>query len=349
MDRSIVQEVNSAISMAKKLWNKNISLVLVNEAVMQEAMLMAQHKRCHPSERTMSVAAGCLKPQTLNDGVLCGIPLMVSPQFRGVNFMVEAEMYSLKAMNKMHELEAATVKAKKEIIDLKALNDALQVAHAARETELRTAIEVAAAEDLKAKEAVASALCVNQKQTERFAAYIKRTDTLIDSLVQQQLLRHQTAVPPMVIHIDRIEQDGESAFPTFLKELTELSKGFPHLKVGPAVALESISEGPAFPNRDEGRGSMERILYDLTRWETATHPPLPETPADMVNNPPHYNKGGIECIDAIASAVTGLSGEQASLTGHILRYVWRHPHKNGVQDLKKAQWYITRLIKLLSK
>ena len=37
--------------------------------------------------------------------------------------------------------------------------------------------------------------------------------------------------------------------------------------------------------------------------------------ADMINKPPHYNQGGIECIDAIAAAVTGLEGMEAVCTG----------------------------------
>ena len=41
---------------------------------------------------------------------------------------------------------------------------------------------------------------------------------------------------------------------------------------------------------------------------------------DMVNHPPHYNKNGIETI------------------------LWRYRYKNGIEDLKKAQWYLNELI-----
>ena len=64
--------------------------------------------------------------------------------------------------------------------------------------------------------------------------------------------------------------------------------------------------------------------------------------ADMVNSPPHYNKAGIECIDAIAAA-TG-DGFEYALQANILKYVWRYRYKNGVEDLKKAQWYLNKLI-----
>ena len=64
--------------------------------------------------------------------------------------------------------------------------------------------------------------------------------------------------------------------------------------------------------------------------------------ADMVNSPPHYNKAGIECIDAIAAA-TG-DGYEHYLQGNIMKYLWRYRYKNGTEDLKKAQWYLTKLI-----
>ena len=64
--------------------------------------------------------------------------------------------------------------------------------------------------------------------------------------------------------------------------------------------------------------------------------------SDMVNHPPHYNKAGIECIDAIAAA-TG-DGYEYYLQGNIMKYLWRYRYKNGTEDLKKAQWYLTKLI-----
>lgn len=63
---------------------------------------------------------------------------------------------------------------------------------------------------------------------------------------------------------------------------------------------------------------------------------------DMVNSPPHYNMTGIECIDAIEAA-TG-DGYQYYLQGNIMKYVWRYRYKNGTEDLKKARWYLDKLI-----
>jgi hypothetical protein len=64
---------------------------------------------------------------------------------------------------------------------------------------------------------------------------------------------------------------------------------------------------------------------------------------DNVNHPPHYNQGSIECIDAIKAA-TG-SGFVKYCTGNVIKYLWRYDNKGGLEDLKKAAWYLDRLIK----
>ena len=70
--------------------------------------------------------------------------------------------------------------------------------------------------------------------------------------------------------------------------------------------------------------------------------------SDPVNHPSHYTAGGIECIDAIAAALTSHADPMdAWLTGNIIKYLWRWPMKNGVEDLKKAKFYLDRLIENL--
>ena len=63
-----------------------------------------------------------------------------------------------------------------------------------------------------------------------------------------------------------------------------------------------------------------------------------------VDHPAHYNAGNIECIDAIEEAVKGLDGKEAFATGNAIKYLWRWKRKGGKEDLKKAVWYINRLI-----
>tara|TARA_R100001440_G_scaffold74994_1_gene101161 strand:- start:37 stop:252 length:216 start_codon:yes stop_codon:yes gene_type:complete len=64
---------------------------------------------------------------------------------------------------------------------------------------------------------------------------------------------------------------------------------------------------------------------------------------DKVNNPSHYTSGDIECLDAMKSC---LSKEEFKgfLRGNIFKYTWRAPLKNKVEDYKKAQFYLTKLI-----
>jgi len=65
---------------------------------------------------------------------------------------------------------------------------------------------------------------------------------------------------------------------------------------------------------------------------------------DMVNHPVHYNKAGIETIDAIGAATN--EGFKYYLQGNILKYIWRYEYKNGVEDLEKARWYLNKLIEV---
>ena len=65
--------------------------------------------------------------------------------------------------------------------------------------------------------------------------------------------------------------------------------------------------------------------------------------AERVNHPPHYNAGGIECIDALEAATSGLQGIEAFCTANAIKYLWRWKLKNGEEDLQKAVWYSTDL------
>lgn len=62
-------------------------------------------------------------------------------------------------------------------------------------------------------------------------------------------------------------------------------------------------------------------------------------------NPAHYKKGSIECIEAIKAATVGKTGIEAVCTANVIKYLWRYEDKNGIEDLRKARWYLDRLIK----
>lgn len=61
-------------------------------------------------------------------------------------------------------------------------------------------------------------------------------------------------------------------------------------------------------------------------------------------NPDYYKQSKVECIEAIESATYYLNGFEGYCIGNILKYIWRYKSKNGLQDLKKARWYLDKLI-----
>lgn len=66
---------------------------------------------------------------------------------------------------------------------------------------------------------------------------------------------------------------------------------------------------------------------------------------DVVNHPSHYQtKSGLETIQVIEAFTEDLTGIEAVYTGNVIKYICRWNKKNGLQDLKKAQWYLDHLI-----
>jgi len=63
---------------------------------------------------------------------------------------------------------------------------------------------------------------------------------------------------------------------------------------------------------------------------------------EAVDHPSHYTQGRIECIEVL---------EQLAEQGvdfrilHAIRYLWRYQHKGGAESLRKAVWYIERMLK----
>lgn len=70
----------------------------------------------------------------------------------------------------------------------------------------------------------------------------------------------------------------------------------------------------------------------------------------MVSHPSHYiSDAGIEVIDVIEAFTKDLSGMEAVDTAQIIKYILRWNKKNGLQDLRKAAWYLTHLINHVEK
>ena len=67
------------------------------------------------------------------------------------------------------------------------------------------------------------------------------------------------------------------------------------------------------------------------------------TKHNNVNNPKHYTNhpSGVECIQ--------ITEHMSFCMGNAIKYIWRYELKNGLEDLKKARWYIEREIQRLEK
>lgn len=75
-----------------------------------------------------------------------------------------------------------------------------------------------------------------------------------------------------------------------------------------------------------------------------------ESKDKMVSHPSHYqSETGLEVIDVIEAFTSDLKGIEATDTGNIIKYICRWKHKNGLQDLEKAKWYLDHLIEHISK
>jgi len=72
-------------------------------------------------------------------------------------------------------------------------------------------------------------------------------------------------------------------------------------------------------------------------WNTSDDKP------DMVNSPPHYRQGNVECIEAIEAMLTKAEFD-GYCKGNIVKYIWRENQKGRVESLKKAQWYLNKLV-----
>lgn len=70
--------------------------------------------------------------------------------------------------------------------------------------------------------------------------------------------------------------------------------------------------------------------------------------SDVIDHPSHYTQGRFEVIEIIEDALTSEGGD-GYCAGNVIKYLMRYRHKNGIEDLKKARWYLNRLIRRLEE
>ena len=104
--------------------------------------------------------------------------------------------------------------------------------------------------------------------------------------------------------------------------------------------IESIwgKDEPRKPNLDDLRSMVWGDADVRAEWAEKAA----EGRKDAVNNPSHYNQGGIECIDYIEQQLG--EGFIEYCEGNVHKYLHRWRYKNGDEDLRKALWYLERML-----
>lgn len=122
--------------------------------------------------------------------------------------------------------------------------------------------------------------------------------------------------------------------------------------------MNSVNDRNSITTNTTSAADNERLLKELRIHGLRSSLPEQATSSDnehavahdSVNHPAHYTAGGIECIDCIESMIAPIKNPTyAFLTGQSLKYLARYTMKNGVEDLKKARWYLDRLIGKVAK
>lgn len=124
--------------------------------------------------------------------------------------------------------------------------------------------------------------------------------------------------------------------------------------------MTDVNDRSSITTNATSAADNERLLKELRNAFQGPRGSLPEQATssdneravvhDNVNHPAHYTAGGIECIDCIESMIAPIKNPTyAFLTGQSLKYLARYTMKNGVEDLKKARWYLDRLIGKVAK
>lgn len=110
-----------------------------------------------------------------------------------------------------------------------------------------------------------------------------------------------------------------------------------------------VSEALWIKRQNKKKSNADDILKDnsFVGRETISKILNKQSNSDNIN-PQHYkSSSGLETIEVIDAFTEGLNGSEAVCTANILKYVCRWKKKNGVEDLKKARWYINHLISIL--
>jgi hypothetical protein len=118
-----------------------------------------------------------------------------------------------------------------------------------------------------------------------------------------------------------------------------------------ALVLTEIKDGTVLKSENTIDGAYLYSLANYDGYAENIKPAavikekfvVPKRLEHIVNSPSHYTNGAIECIDAMKSMLS-IEEYVGFLRGNVFKYQWRYKNKNGVEDLRKSQWYMNKLI-----
>lgn len=123
----------------------------------------------------------------------------------------------------------------------------------------------------------------------------------------------------------------------FYTSIRYCKQNYPEIEIKKYKAKKSMDEISHVPGGFSDYDNAVKIAKAIAKSGTS----VKNINSDKINNPAHYTSGGIETLDYIKAKVKDYPSYAA---GNILKYVSRYEHKNGIEDLKKAQFYLNDLI-----
>lgn len=143
---------------------------------------------------------------------------------------------------------------------------------------------------------------------------------------EKEIIKEITRADKKMMDILNFEEDMKT-LGEYLKREIERNGG---VKLGPKISALKSEKVPEKQEKNEFHSEKCTI----------------KSKHDAVNHPSHYCVGGIECIDVIKATSQGMDGIEAFCHGNAMKYLFRWKQKNGLEDLKKARWYIDKLIEI---
>lgn len=138
---------------------------------------------------------------------------------------------------------------------------------------------------------------------------------------------------------------GLTEMPKVGEKVRYIGEDFSFMTIGKEYEVIGVTSNGFQYLDDDGSDSFD-LIAEFDEWEAVIE--AAKQP-DAVNSPTHYTQGDIEVIDYIDQVAESYVGRDAAYAANVIKYVSRAPHKNGVEDIKKAVWYAERLAESMAK